>query len=103
MINITKYSKKFYKKSAQFLDNQYIKSLLTPENHKVSKGVRGGTWIDKSLIKEFLLWLSPQTKQMLLDGKSLSDIQVFLDNLKRGTIPREDVIRDYDYTGHNNR
>lgn len=103
MINITKYCKKFYKKPAQFLDNEYVKSLLTPDNHKVTRGVRGGTEIHKDLLKEFLLWLSPQTKQMLLDGKSLSEIKVFLDGFVRGTIPEEEIKRHYKYTGHNSR
>lgn len=103
MIDITKYCKKFYKKPAQFLDNQYIKSLLTPENHKVTRGVRGGTKIDKSLLTEFLLWLSPQTKQMIVEGKSLSEIKVFLDGFVRGTIPEEEIKRHYTYTGHNSR
>lgn len=103
MINITKYCKKFYKKPYQFLDNDHIKSLLTPDNHKVTRGLTGGTKIDKSLIKEFLLWLSPQTKQMLLDGKSLSDIQMFLENLKKGDIIESDIKRDYTYTGHNSK
>lgn len=103
MINITKYCKKFYKKPAQFLDNYYVKSLLTYDNHKVTRGVRGGTQISKDLLKEFLLWLSPQTKQMLLDGKSLSEITEFLDTLVCGTIPKEAIKRNYTYTGHNSR
>lgn len=103
MINITKYCKKFYKKPAQFLDNKYVKSLLTPDNHKVTRGVRGGTEIHKDLLKEFLLWLSPQTKQMLLDGKSLSEIKQFLDNFKKGDIIESDIKREYTYTGHNSR
>lgn len=103
MINITTYCKKFYKKPAQFLDNQYIKSLLTPDNHKVIRGVKGGTFIEKSLLQEFLLWLSPQTKKMLLDGKSLSEIKNFLDNLQKGDIMESEIKREYTYTGHNSR
>lgn len=103
MINITQYCKKFYKKPAQFLDNQYVKSLLATEDYSVVRGVKGGTYLAKKHITEFLLWLSPQTRQMIVDGKSLSEIREFLDSIDRGTIPEADIKREYTYTGHNNR
>jgi hypothetical protein len=103
MTPITQYCKKFYKKPAQFLDNDYIKKLIPSEDYEVTVGLKGGTKLADKHLKEFFLWLSQPTKQMVMDGKSLSEIKAFLDKYQRGTIPEEQCKRHYEYTGHNNR
>ena len=69
----------------------------------MTRGLKGGTLLDKKHLKEFFLWLSPQTKQMVIDGKSLSDIEAYLKRINRGTIPEEEIKRHYEYSGHNSR
>jgi hypothetical protein len=82
MINITNYCKLFDKKAASFLDNPRIKDLIKPSEFRVFLGCRGFTEIDEKHLKEFFLWLHPRTRQMVLDGSTIEEIQTSLGRIK---------------------
>jgi len=69
-INITPECSKYHKKSAWFLDNPRIQNKLKELNKfpKITKGKYGKTEIPEELWPEFLLWLSEETRQQVLEG-----------------------------------
>lgn len=81
MLKITDYCKKFNKKPASFMDNPRIKQLIKPDEHYVQMGSKGYTLLHEKHTKEFLLWLSPETRQMVLDGVSSEEILDYVSQL----------------------
>lgn len=81
-LSITKYCNIFNKKPSHFLDNERIISLSAQINKppKITKGRCGDTQIPQELLPEFLLWLSKETRQMVLAGKSPKEILNYLDS-----------------------
>ena len=71
--NITKLCKIYKKKPSHFLDNADFK-----KHSEIKTGKDGYTKIDDSILKEFLLWLSPETRKMVLDGDTTDNILSFL-------------------------
>lgn len=82
MLKITDYCKKFGKKPASFMDNPRIKEMIKPDEKSIVMGANGYTMIHDKYTKEFLLWLSQETRQMVLDGKSSSDILEYVKYLR---------------------
>lgn len=81
MLKITDYCKKFNKKPASFMDNPRIKQLIKPDEKHIVMGANGYTMIHEKYTKEFLLWLSPETRQMVLDGVSSDEILDYVSRL----------------------
>ena len=80
MINITKYSKMFGKKPANFLDNPRIIKLIQPDGLQIVRGRNGGTLLDDKYLVEFLLWLHSSTRAMITAGISAEETLRKLDN-----------------------
>lgn len=78
MINITPICKRFGKLPSSFLSKKACRGRT---DIKVEQGSLGGTQIPEGLYKEFFMWLSVETRQLIIDGKSTSDIKEYL--LKR--------------------
>lgn len=74
-MKITKYCKQFNKKPSHFTDNEVCQG----HHITVVKGKEGYTEIPDSLAKEFFLWLHPTTRNLVLEGKTVSEI---VDSLK---------------------
>lgn len=69
--NITPICVKYGKKPSHFLDNPSIINLISNKNYilEVRMGRYGGTHIDDRLLAEFYLWLSPETRQKVINGE----------------------------------
>ena len=69
-INITPECKKYNKKPSHFIDNERVIMLSQQlgKPFKVTKGRAGATEIPLELWPEFLLWLSEETRQQVLEG-----------------------------------
>lgn len=69
--NITPICVKYGKKPSHFLDNPSIIDLISTYNWvvNITRGRNGGTHIDDRLLAEFYLWLSPETRNMVINGK----------------------------------
>lgn len=80
MINITKYSKLFSKKPANFLDNPRIKKMIKPGELEKGRGRGSVTLLHEKHSMEFLLWLHPTTRDMLSKGMPPSVIFNILDS-----------------------
>lgn len=91
MKKITEYCKKFNKRPASFLDNPNIKLKIPKSEYNIVKGPRGFTEIHEKHLKEFFLWLHPTTRQMVLDGKTIEEIQQYLTITKNYPIMSETI------------
>lgn len=80
MINITKYSKMFNKKPANFLDNPRIIKLIAPDELQVVRGRNGHTLLAECHLVEFLLWLHSSTRSMITAGISAEETLKKLDD-----------------------
>lgn len=80
MIKVTKYANKFNKKVGNFLDNPRIIQLIPPYEYHVEYGCRGFTQLHEKHLPEFFLWLDSSTRNMVLAGKTSSEIIAFLDS-----------------------
>lgn len=63
------------------MDNPRIKSLIKPEEKYILMGAAGYTMIDDKHLPEFFLWLSKETRQMVMLGKTLEEISQYINNL----------------------
>jgi len=81
MKNITKYANRFGKKAGNFLDNPRIKFLIPEDERFVKEGCRGYTELHEKHLPEFFLWLSKETRQMVLEGKSTKEILEYLETI----------------------
>jgi len=78
MQNITEMSNKFNKKAGNFLDNPRIRRMIAKGEVEVTYGRRGFTLLAEKHLPEFFLWLSQETRQMVMDGKSSKEIINYL-------------------------
>lgn len=81
LTRITDYCKKFNKKPASFMDNPRIKELIAPEEKYIVMGAAGYTMIDGKHLPEFFLWLSKETRQMVMSGKTTAEIVQYIKDL----------------------
>ena len=81
LTRITEYCKKFDKRPASFLDNPRIKELIAPDEKYIVMGAAGYTMIDDKHLPEFFLWLSKETRQMVMSGKALEEILQYIKDL----------------------
>lgn len=80
MINITNFATKYGKKAGNFLDNPRIVAQLKEGDIIVKEGRNGFTMLHERHLPEFFLWLSPETRQMVLNGDSSDQIVRWLQN-----------------------
>lgn len=77
MINITHYCKKRNRLPANFLTTKACRGRT---DIQVTYGSLGGTSIPEDLVPQFLMWLSEDTKQMVLDRVPVQDILNYLNS-----------------------
>lgn len=71
MINITPLCKKYGRLPSSFLSKKVCRNHT---NIKVEQGNNGFTKIPDELFKEFLMWVSPITRRMIVDEVDTSEL-----------------------------
>ena len=78
MIRITGQATKFRKKAGNWLDNAKVRMRIPESDYKVKRGHESGTYIDAKHLPEFYLWLSPETRKMVLNNTPIQEIESYV-------------------------
>lgn len=77
MLEITQLCKKFNRLPSAFLTTKACRGQPV----SVKEGKNGNTQIPDNLAKEFFLWLSKETRQMVMSGKTTAEIVQYIKDL----------------------
>ena len=71
MINITPICKHYNKLASSFLSKKICRGRTDIAVHQ---GHTGGTKIPNDMVKEFFMWVSPVTRNMILSGVTAKEV-----------------------------